>query len=358
MRGFSPRVGVITAGSHIAFGAAYQWQAPTNLPFDVEVSGLYSVRNYGTVGARIGRLRTRRETFLLRSFGQHITHEFDQTHYKEKGFSAYGDFDYFYFPKQNFYGLGPDSRRSDRTDFLLRTASYEAVGGYQINGWLGVSVRAGLLQFDLGPGKNDRYTNTQILFPTAPGLSRQPDFYRVSTAVLADYRDLPGNPHNGGMVGFLFSRYRDKGSREFEFNRYAVDIRQYLPVDPLLSVVALRFFSSVDDPIGQSQVPFYLNEWLGGGSTLRGYATQRFRDRNLILFNGEFRTNVTDAVELAAFYDTGKVFSDLDNYNLKSLQKGYGAGIRLKGGTTLFLRFDVGHSREGTHLHFNLGPAF
>ncbi len=358
MYGFSPRVGTITSGSHIAFGAAYQWQAPKNWPLDTEVSGLYSVRNYGTIGARIGRLRTRRETFLLRSFGQHLTSEFDQTRYKEPGFAAYGDFNFFYFPKQSFYGLGPDSRQVDRTDFLLRTATYEAVAGYQINEWLGVSVRAGLMQFGIDPGKDDRYTDTQILFPNAPGLKEEPDFYHVTTAVLADYRDLPGDPHSGGVIGALFSSYRDKGNHQFEFNRYAVDVRQYLPLDPLLSVVALRFFSSVDDPIGQSQVPFYLNEWLGGGSALRGFASQRFRDRNLLLMNGEFRTKVTDSVEIAAFYDTGKVFFDLNDYNLKRLEKGYGGGVRLKGGTTLFLRLDVGHSREGTHFHFNIGPAF
>jgi len=358
MRGFAPRVGSITSGSSAAFGAAYQLQAPSNWPLDLEVSGMYSVRNYWTIGARIGRLRTRQETFLLRSFGQHLTSEFNERRYKEPGFAAYGDFNYFYFPTQRFFGLGPDSRKVDRTDFLLRTASYEAVAGYQVNAWLGVSVRAGVLQFDVDPGRDDRYTDTQVLFPTAPGLAQEPDFFHVTTAVLADYRDLPGDPHSGGVVGALFSHYRDKGGHQFEFNRYAVDVRQYLPLDALLSVVALRFFTSVDDPVGQSQVPFYLSEWLGGGSALRGFVGQRFRDRNLLLFNGEFRTRVTDSVELAAFYDTGKVFSDLDDYNFKRLEKGYGGGVRLKGGTTLFLRFDVAHSREGTQLHFNIGPAF
>ncbi len=358
MRGFAPRAGTITSGSHVAFGAAYQRQAPNDWPLDLELSGLHSVRNYQTFGARVGRLRTRRQTFLLRSFGHELTSEFNETRYKEPGFAAYGDFNYFYFPKQSFFGFGPDSRQVDRTDFLLRTASYEAVGGYQITDWLGVSVRAGILQFDVDPGKNDRYTDTQTLFPSVPGLDRQPDFYRVTSAILADYRDLPGDPHSGGVAGILFSHYRDKGGHEFEFNRYAVDLRQYLPLDPLLSVVALRFFSSVDDPIGHSQVPFYLNECLGGGSALRGFASQRFRDRNLLLLNGEFRTGITDSVELAFFYDTGKAFSDLDDYNLKRLQKGYGGGVRLKGGTTLFLRFDVGHSREGTRVHVNIGPAF
>ncbi|MFB3906581.1 MAG: BamA/TamA family outer membrane protein [Acidobacteriota bacterium] len=294
----------------------------------------------------------------MRSFGYHLTSEFNQKHDKEPGFAAYVDVNYFYFPQVRFFGFGPDSRRVDRTDFLLRTASYEAVGGYQINDWLGVSARAGLLQFDVDPGKDDRYTNTEILFPNLPGLDHQPDFYRISSAVLADNRDRPADPHNGGAAGFLFSHYRDKDGRQFEFNRYALDLRQYLPVDPLLSVIAVRFFSSVDDPVGQSRIPFYLTEWLGGGSTLRGFSRQRFRDRNLLLFNGEFRTHVTDELELVVFYDTGKVFSDLDDYSFKRLEKGYGGGFRLKGGTILFLRFDVGHSQEGTQLHVDIGPAF
>jgi len=358
MRGFAPRIGTITSGSHLALGAAYQWQAPGNTPLDFEISGLYSVRNYRTFGARIGRLRTRRETFLLRDFGSHLTSEFNERRYKEPGFSAYADFNYYYFPTQRFFGFGPDSRRVDVTDYLLQAASYEAVAGYQITDWLGVSVRAGLLQFDVDPGKEDQYTDTQTLFPGLPGLDQQPDFYHVTSAVLADYRDLPGDPHTGGMVGFLFSRYGDKGGHQFEFNRYAVDVRHYLPVDPLLSVIALRFFSSFDDPVGGSQIPFFLNEWIGGGSTLRGFVRQRFRDRNLLLLNAEFRTQVADSIELAAFYDTGKVSSDLDDYNLRRLEKGYGGGVRLKGGTTLFLRFDVGHSREGTQIHVSIGPAF
>lgn len=358
MRGFAPRIGTIAPGSSLAFGAAYQWQAPDNWPLDMEVSGLYSVRDYRTAGARIGRLRTRRRTFLLRSFGQHLASEFDQTHSEARGFAAYGDFNYFYFPRQSFFGLGPDSRRVDRTDFLLRAATFEGVAGYQIKPWLGVSVRAGLLKFGIDPGKDDRYTDTQVLFPTAPGLHQQPDFYRVTAAILADYRDIPIDPHKGGTVGVLFSRYTDRGSHQFEFNRFAVDVRQYLPIDPILSVVALRFFSSMDDPIGQSQIPFYLHEWLGGSTTLRGYSDLRFRDRNLLLMNGEFRTKVADSVEIAAFYDTGKVFRDLKDYNLRRLENGYGGGIRLRAGSTLFVRLDVGHSCEGTHLHLDLSPAF
>jgi len=356
--GFSPRVGTVTSGSHIAFGGAYQWQAPGEQPLDWEVSGLYSVRNYQRYEARIGRLRTRRRTFLLDPFGRRITSEFHERYQKKPGLAAFADFSYFSFPAQNFFGLGPDSRREDRTDFALQGAAIEGVFGYQITDWLGTSVRAGFLQFDLDEGHDDRYTNTSVLFPAIPGLDRQPDFYRFSSAILADYRDVPIDPQRGGITGLHFAHYRERGGSDFVFNRFAIDVRQYIPVESLLSVIALRFFSSMDDPVGDAQVPFYLAATLGGGSALRGFSTHRFRDRNLLLLSAEYRVRLTETIEIAAFYDTGKTFSRSGDYDLRALQKAYGGGFRLKGGPILFLRIAVGHSREGTQLHLNAGPAF
>jgi hypothetical protein len=353
-----PRIGTVTAGSRVAFGAAYQWRAPGELPLDWEVSGLISIRNYQAVGGRIGWLKNRRQTFLLDPFGHRASRQFHQTYFKEKGFSAFADANYFYFPTENFFGLGPDSVRSDRTDFQLRAATYEGVAGFQFNRWLGVSARGGVMDMGVGRGRDARYADTAEVFPNLPGLVDEPDFYRFSSGILADFRDFPGDPNRGGMVGFLFSHFSEKGNSRYQFRRYSLDLRQYLPVEPISSVIALRAFSSVDDPTGGGLVPFYLMETLGGGGSLRGYPSLRFRDRNQLLLSGEFRWEARRSIELAAFYDTGKVFSDLADYNLRQLSKGYGLGLRLKPGATLFVRFDVARSREGTRLHVNLGPAF
>jgi outer membrane protein assembly factor BamA len=214
------------------------------------------------------------------------------------------------------------------------------------------------MNMGLDRGRDSRYSDTQEVFPDIPGLADEPDFYRFSSGVLADYRDLPADPDRGGMVGLLFSHYREKGNSRYQFRRYTLDARHYFPIEGISSVLALRAFTSVDDPSGTGEVPFYLMETLGGGGALRGFPSLRFRDRNQLLLSGEFRWEARRTIELAAFYDTGKVFSDWADYSLRHLTKGYGAGVRLKPGATLFVRLDVARSREGTLVHVNIGPAF
>ena len=46
---------------------------------------------------------------------------------------------------------------------------------------------------------------------------------------------------------------------------------------------------------------------LGGGSSLRGYSSWRFRDQNALLLQAEWRIMVNRYLDLAFFYDAGKV---------------------------------------------------
>jgi hypothetical protein len=43
---------------------------------------------------------------------------------------------------------------------------------------------------------------------SAPGVARQPDFFRLSSFIIFNYRDVSGNPHRGGVLGFMFTRYK------------------------------------------------------------------------------------------------------------------------------------------------------
>jgi hypothetical protein len=63
-------------------------------------------------------------------------------------------------------------------------------------------------------------------------------------------------------------------------------------------------------------------------------------------------------VELAAFYDAGKVFRSIGDLDLHHLATSWGAGLRLKTPTRVRLRVDVAHSREGTRLIVKFAPAF
>ena len=75
------------------------------------------------------------------------------------------------------------------------------------------------------------------------------------------------------------------------------------------------------------QVPFYLMETVGGGTTLRGYDDFRFRDTRNLVVNVEYRWEVWTYTDLALFYDAGKVFSNENDLNFRDMHSGYGVRV-------------------------------
>ena len=78
----------------------------------------------------------------------------------------------------------------------------------------------------------------------------------------------------------------------------------------------------------------------------------------MLYVSGEYRWEAAAGIDLAVFYDTGKVFSDRSDFGFNDLRKTVGFGIRGKSMRRVVLRLDVGRSDEGTHLYIAFGPAF
>ena len=97
-------------------------------------------------------------------------------------------------------------------------------------------------------------------------------------------------------------------------------------------------------------MPFYLLRALGGANTLRGFQDQRFRDNGLIYLSGEYRWEAAPALELAVFYDAGKVFDRRSDFGFSGMEKSIGWGIRFKNHRRVLVRFDFAKSR-GRHTH-------
>ena len=92
-------------------------------------------------------------------------------------------------------------------------------------------------------------------------------------------------------------------------------MRQLIPLLRANWVLALRGLATVTDIDDTSAVPYFLLPSLGGGSTLRGYPDFRFRDRHRLVMNAEVRWTPARFLDMAVFYDTGKVAArrqDLD----------------------------------------------
>jgi outer membrane protein assembly factor BamA len=105
-------------------------------------------------------------------------------------------------------------------------------------------------------------------------------------------------------------------------------------------------------------MPYFMLPSLGGGSTLRGFTSWRFRDRQSLLLTAEWRVLVNRFIDTALFYDAGKVTRNISDLDLDGLKKNYGIGFRLHGPAATPLRIEFAKSNEGFAVIFGASAAF
>ena len=124
----------------------------------------------------------------------------------------------------------------------------------------------------IGPGRNDRVPNTGVIFTPAevPGSNSQSDFMRTLGFVEIDYRQ-PTYARKGGWYRFNLSHYDDRTTDQFTFNRFDVDLRQYVGVLAERRVFVARLAVSTSDTKDGQVLPFFYMPTLGGNDSLRGF---------------------------------------------------------------------------------------
>jgi outer membrane translocation and assembly module TamA len=97
---------------------------------------------------------------------------------------------------------------------------------------------------------------------------------------------------------------------------------------------------------------------LGGSSSLRGYSSLRFRDRNSLLLQGEWRIMASRFLDSAVFYDAGKVAARRSDLDFDGLTHDYGFGVRFHGPVSTPLRIELARGREGLVLVAHTSAVF
>lgn len=265
-----------------------------------------------------------------------------------------------YYPKIQFYGPGPDSRKTGRSNFLLDDNSADwSLGVSPVRGLL-LGGSTGLLWINAGAGRDRRFASADQLYTPQemPGIDRQTNFHRYGSFLRVNYLDNPAGPRAGGFYLFQYNRYDDRRGLGYGFNLLETEFRQYIPFFNQRRVIALRGRTLLTDPHAGETVPFYLQPWLGGPDDLRGFRPFRFRDRNSMLLNAEYRWEVFAGLDMAIFADAGKVFPRRGQLNFSRLEKSYGFGFRFNARNQTFLRMDFGFSREGFQAWFKFNDVF
>ena len=106
------------------------------------------------------------------------------------------------------------------------------------------------------------------------------------------------------------------------------------------------------------RTPFFLQQALGGGETLRGFHSYRFADQSLAHVSVEYRFRAHRYVEIAPFLDTGTVAPSLSRLSLSTVKMTPGVGFRGRTDRRTIARLDWAWGSEGQRLVLGIGPAF
>jgi len=256
-----------------------------------------------------------------------------------------------------FYGAGPDSSKSGRSNYRLEDTNIEFRPGIRVFKGLSAGLIGSYLTVNTGPGYSNLYISAEEQFgPTAaPGIDRQANFWRGGGFVEYDWRDQTAYPSSGGKYSAQYVRYLDKNLGAYSFLQLDLAASQYFPLFNRTRVFALHGSSSLTTAGNGQLVPFYLQPTLGGANTLRGYRFNRFYGDNSVMVSGEYRWFCSPTLDMAVFADAGKVFQSWEQWNFHNLESDVGFSVRFKGRAGRpAISVDTAFSHEGFQLWFRV----
>ena len=161
----------------------------------------------------------------------------------------------------------------------------------------------------------------------------------------------------GGLASAFAGRLHrlDQGA---DYWRYGLDLQKFLRIARGPRVLALRLHG--EGVTGsRDEVPFVELPRLGGGSFLRGYDLDRFRDRVAAFGSAAYEWDLSSRFSANIFSDVGRVYSGLDALSVDHLRVGYGAGIVYTEGGAFVMEASLASSIDGgLFLNLAFNPVF
>jgi hypothetical protein len=262
-------------------------------------------------------------------------------------------------PRVRFYGIGPASFERNETLLPYRTTTVGGSLRVNLAQFVAVGGTVGYLDVErAGAVPNGVAVPPVFSSSDVPGLGASPAFVRTHAFAQIDSRLSPDYATTGGLYRVDWSRYATASDEAYNFTRVDAEVVQLIPLLRENWVIALRALQSVTQTRSGNTVPYFLMPDLGGGSSLRGYPSWRFRDRSRTLVGAEYRWMANRFVEMALFADAGTVTSRLHGIRRSNLHTSYGVGGRLHSPAATMLRIDLASTSEGVGLVVAFGPSF
>ena len=266
---------------------------------------------------------------------------------------------------ENFYGIGQNTSRGERSSYQPEEVWLEGGIGYDLNESNELHGAVVYQRMNIGNGNRERIGKIKEHFPVGiPGIDGG-DLIGLVNKWIHDGRDHKTDPRKGGIQTLEFSYFHDTDGKDFQYLKMAGSVAHFFPILSDRRVLALRIRVEKNQELGGGEIPFYNLARLGGSSIrdgselLRSYAFNRYFDEGLIVANAEYRYNIYEygnfAGDAVALFDVGEVFEEIHDFGFDELKFSYGSGLNLKYKRHTILFFSLARGNEGwaarVHTH-------
>jgi outer membrane protein assembly factor BamA len=270
-------------------------------------------------------------------------------YWKNEKYYSYGELGYYKY-SYRFFGVGNDLPASNEelynVDFpklrvnlmqLLRRSLYLGISYWYADYDIVKVKEGGLLDRQNIVGQNGGTTSA------------------LGLIALYDSRDNYNYPSKGTYLEVSTRSNKQFIGSEYDYTLLSIDYVTFLSKNKNILAINLHTIAMSGEP------PFNELAFLGGREKMRGYFEGRYRDRNLVLIQSEYRRFLFWRLGMVAFAGYGVVARNISDYQVGNLRLSGGLGLRyrLDEKEKINIRLDAGFGEQGNSgIYLTIGEAF
>ncbi|WP_163516357.1 BamA/TamA family outer membrane protein [Gelidibacter japonicus] len=257
----------------------------------------------------------------------------------------------FGYAQDKFWGVGNETVETGTEEYFREDTGIQLE--VQVPPLLFFSDRSGFILDYKHTAIVDRKDN-QFLIDESVNGTQGGNLFGLGMNLIWDRRDNLFYPTSGHYQYIKFIAYTEPS--DYTFTSFELDVRYFKSVFKKAVLASNLYIKSIS-----GNAPFYELAALGGHQRMRGYFQGRYRDKNYMTLQTEYRQYFTKRLGFVAFGGIGDVSNEITDLSLNDLKFSFGGGLRylFNKKEHVNLRMDIGFGPHGhTGIYFGIEEAF
>ncbi|WP_299454735.1 BamA/TamA family outer membrane protein [uncultured Microscilla sp.] len=249
-----------------------------------------------------------------------------------------------------FYGVGNNTKQYNELSYVHNTLIFNTSLAKKLapNVFLG-------LEYRYANTYNINFENsTSEVLDNVPGISGGLNS-GLGLIFTIDKRDNVVNATKGFLLEFSKYNYNSKLGSTFNYSNVNFTFNKYFDLGNK-QVLATNTVANLNsgDP------SFLFMAFAGGEKILRSYAMNRFRDKNFVGTQIEYRRHLFWRLGMVGFAGIGDVFDQTSDFSWSKAKYSYGIGLRfmVNKQENMNFRIDYGRGRDSQAVYMTVTEAF